>query len=231
MSNALKTAVSWALRSTGLRQYQPYSATQPAQLRDEDLKDARLFAHRASLVRHLARPAVRVAEIGVAFGDFSEVLIETFNRRTFVAFDLFDMHQTEIVWGKPTRDVFADLDHESYYRRRMQRRSVELVTEVGLSWERLARYSDAWFDVIYVDGDHAYSGVRRDAEVCMRKLTRDGLLIFNDYIMYDHLAGVEYGIVPVVNDLVVNKGWRVLGLALNPHLFADIALTRGPLAA
>ena len=31
---------------------------------------------------------------------------------------------------------------------------------------------------------------------------------------------------PVVNDLVVNHGWRVVGFALDQHLYCDIALQR-----
>jgi hypothetical protein len=36
----------------------------------------------------------------------------------------------------------------------------------------------------------------------------------------------DYGIVPVVNKMVVNQGWKVLGFALQKHMFCDIALVR-----
>lgn len=66
----------------------------------------------------------------------------------------------------------------------------------------------------------------RDAEVSTRKLKFDGILIFNDYIMFDHVLGVPYGIVPVVHEFCVNCRWQVLFLALHNNLFCDIALRR-----
>jgi hypothetical protein len=57
-----------------------------------------------------------------------------------------------------------------------------------------------------------------------KKLKRDGTLIFNDYIMMDHWHSTPYGVVPVVNDFCINRGWRIVYLALNPQMFCDIAL-------
>ena len=66
----------------------------------------------------------------------------------------------------------------------------------------------------------------RDTEVSIRKLKENGVLVFNDYIICDHVAGVAYGVVPVVNDLCVNHGWKVLFFALQRQLFCDIGLYR-----
>jgi len=54
----------------------------------------------------------------------------------------------------------------------------------------------------------------------------DGTLIFNDYVMYDHLQRVEYGVVQAVNQLVIDGDWRVVGFALNHNMFCDIAIRR-----
>jgi hypothetical protein len=57
-----------------------------------------------------------------------------------------------------------------------------------------------------------------------------GFLVFNDYMLIDH-NHANYGIVPVVNDMVVNQGWRVAGYALDHGLYCDIALQRVKAAA
>lgn len=82
------------------------------------------------------------------------------------------------------------------------------------------------YDVIYIDGDHSYEGVLRDADVSARKLKSNGILIFNDYIIFDHVLGDPYGVVPVVHEFCVNRGWQVLFFALQNQLFCDIALGR-----
>ena len=85
---------------------------------------------------------------------------------------------------------------------------------------------DDSYSLIYIDGDHAYEGVMRDTQVAIRKLRRDGLLIFNDYIVFDHLSGQRYGVVLVVNDLCVNHGWRITFFSLHHQMFCDVGLCR-----
>ena len=87
---------------------------------------------------------------------------------------------------------------------------------------------DSSYDVIYIDGDHSYEAAKRDAEVSARKLKADGILIFNDYIIFDYLGGVPYGVVPVVHEFCVSRGWRVSFFALANNLYCDIALRRQP---
>jgi len=44
--------------------------------------------------------------------------------------------------------------------------------------------------------------------------------------MTDHILGVAYGVVPVVNKLIVDEGWRIIAFALQKGMFCDIALRR-----
>ena len=83
-----------------------------------------------------------------------------------------------------------------------------------------------YYDIIYLDADHSYSSVLRDATCAIRKLNPDGLLIFNDYVSYDHLAHTPYGIVHVVNDLCVNQGWKITHFAFEQNMFCDVAIRR-----
>ena len=81
--------------------------------------------------------------------------------------------------------------------------------------------------MIYIDRSHHYKDVVRDAEAAVRKVKANGLIIFNDYILWDHVCGIYYGVMPVVNDLVANRGWKVKGLALQRNMFCDIAIVPG----
>ena len=195
-------------------------------LEEHHLVGSRLFPSRNELIASLdtARGG-RIAEIGVALGDFSALLLETLQPTKFVAFDTFEMDNWPDVWGRPKSEVFKGKTHSEFYRDRFRNRP-EVIIEPGDSKSTLQRYRDQSFDLIYIDADHTYEGVKADTEIARKKITADGILMFNDYIMFDHFSHVPYGVVQAVNELIVAEDWRVIGYALNPHLFCDIAIRR-----
>ena len=73
---------------------------------------------------------------------------------------------------------------------------------------------------------HIKSYETKDAFASISKLKKNGILIFNDYIMHDHIANYPYGIVQVVNELCVNHDWKITALALESQMFCDVALER-----
>src|SRR5664279_5101501 len=59
-------------------------------LTQRHLRDAKLYATRHDMVADLKiAPGGVIAEIGVAYGDFSKYLLDTFKPKKFVAFDVF----------------------------------------------------------------------------------------------------------------------------------------------
>lgn len=164
-----------------------------------------------------------LGEVGVAFGDFSEFLISWFAPRQFVAFDTFLLHKLDYLWGRPTYEIFNGRTHRQQYEDRFSGHPEVIIAE-GPSRETLAQYPDQYFDLLYVDADHSYEAVRRDADLAARKIKTTGIVVFNDYIMWDHVTDSAYGVVPVVNALIVNDGWQVIAFALEHQLFCDIAI-------
>ena len=191
--------------------------------------NAALFGDRYDLIKSLA-PLLRggqIAELGVARGDFSAFLLETLEPQLFVGFDIFNMHEYPELWGIPSDVFFEGKTQLDFFRDRFRERGSQVVTEVGLSHNQLLTYPDAYFDMIYIDADHSYEGVKLDAQMAAKKLKRAGVLIFNDYTMFDAVfANVPYGVVRAVNELVVDEGWRVTGFAFDRYMFCDIAVRR-----
>jgi hypothetical protein len=196
-------------------------------LQTKHLHDAALFADRYDLVRSLT--SLRhgtIAEVGVARGDFSEFLIDTLEPRLFVGFDLFQMHEYPEHWGTPSSVLFEGKTQLDFYHDRFRDRGSKIATEVGLGHVQLLKYPDEFFDLIYIDANHFYDAVKQDAQSATQKLKKTGILIFNDYTMFDPLANVAYGVVQAVNEMVVNDGWCVIGFALERLMFCDIAIRR-----
>jgi SAM-dependent methyltransferase len=51
----------------------------------------------------------------------------------------------------------------------------------GYSNLEVPKFEDAYFDIIYIDGNHNPEYVLEDAVLCFRKLKPNGILIFDDY--------------------------------------------------
>lgn len=101
-----------------------------------------------------------------------------------------------------------------------------VVLHEGPSSQQMSLLPDSKFDVIYIDGDHSQRGVAADAEIALRKVKPDGLLIFNDYIRFDYVEMYPFGTVPVVNSLCVDHGFEILGFAFHNKMYCDIMLRR-----
>ena len=204
-----------------------HSQPLPPTLLSGHVAGAVLYADQASALSHLPHHGT-VAEVGVGYGDFSQVLLDTLQPLEFHAIDLFPWQPDYILWGRPAHETLQGKTHHEYYLDRFASSIKHGQTQVhmGDSVDMLAALPDQHFDVIYIDGDHSYEGVRRDADAAMRKLKPDGHLVFNDYVMFDHINDCHYGIVPVVNDLCVRLGWRVEYLALDAGMHCDICIRR-----
>lgn len=201
----------------------------PYTLMQIHVEDARLFADRIEMLKSFSsRQGLTIAEIGVAYGDFSESILDILIPKSFHAYDVFTFHNHPVVWGKKTEDTLKGLSHRSFYEKRFAKGidAGHVLVFEGDSSTEMEKQEDGAYDIIYIDGDHRYDGVYRDALVSMRKLKADGFLIFNDYIYFDHIAGYHYGIIQVVNDLCVNHGWEITHFAFHQQMFCDVAIQR-----
>lgn len=213
----------WLRRVLGITKPKPFVAPRP--LNSECLRDAKVFASRDDLISSLSyRNFNRIAEIGVAWGDFSLVLIDRLKPREFHAFDLFHLHEASSFWGRKPNDTLQGKTHQEYIEEKLRISDVRIFK--GDSSELLKSVCDKHYDLIYIDGAHDYDGVLADTTEAIRTVTDNGILVFNDYTIYDYASKEEYGVVHVVNDLCVNGGWKITGFALNNMMFCDVMLTR-----
>lgn len=171
----------------------------PPKLRQDALAGARVFSTRHMLMRALVRGGTG-GEVGVQAGDFSRFLLDEIGAETLHLFDMSDQ------WLR------ADV-----------RDDPRTVLHLGDSSKRLGQLPDQSFDWLYIDGDHSYAGVRRDAEVALKKIRPGGTLIFNDYTMWSPGEAIPYGVVACVNELV-NDGLDMLAVALTQTGYLDVAL-------
>ena len=167
-----------------------------------------MFASRYDYIASLPKGGTCV-EVGVGRGDFSAYILETV---------------------KPQKLYLIDKNFAKHaIQQRFSGNSIVTCLD-GQSAEMLAKLPDAYFDWIYIDAGHSYKDVRADATVATRKVKPNGLLIFNDFIVWSHNEGIPYGVVHTVNEMCVNEGWGMVALCLHDNMYCDVALKRRSLA-
>ncbi len=168
------------------------------------LDACRLLADREALLDRLPKRAV-CAEIGTHEGTFAEAILRIARPREFhiVDIDLSRLRAAPALAADP-----AVVLHEQD------------------SADCLARFADGYFDWIYIDADHTYPAVRRDADIALRKIKPDGYLVFNDYIFWSHEEMLPYGVVTAVNELCLEHDLVFAYFALHRALYCDVALRR-----
>ena len=166
--------------------------------------DARVFASRLDALDSLPKNGV-VAEVGTQSGFFAEHILSVASP---VSLHLFDLEFDTLRRERPSIAV-----------------DPRVLLHQGDSSIRLAQCQDASFDWIYIDGDHTLDGVRKDTDVAISKLKPDGVLVFNDYTVWSILEMDDYGVVPIVNDLIARRNWNLVYIALHPLMYCDVAVS------
>lgn len=191
------------------------------------MRNSQLLPNRDHILDHLPKHG-KIAEVGVLFGEFTEKIINKLEPRECVAIDLYEMHNASHIWWQSPQKTFGNLTHEEFVADKLNKSISSGITKLvkGFSHEVLASYPDDYFDIIYLDAAHDYDSVKLDVEQCKRKISSNGWLVFNDYIMGDFIEGIPYGVIPVVNDLCINDNWEIRYFALHPTMYCDIALTK-----
>ncbi|MFN3825417.1 MAG: class I SAM-dependent methyltransferase [Pseudorhodobacter sp.] len=174
----------------------------------EKLAGCELLPNRLALIDRVRTGGV-MAEVGVDRGDFS---LEILMRCQPEKLHLFDMDMTRL-----TNPAILDAIAE---------RGGRVKTHAGDSSTNLRKMPDGYFDMIYIDGDHAYEGVKRDIEAAVPKLKAEGVLIFNDYAVWSAATMFHCGVARAVHEFVRDNPWKFRYLALQPMMYNDVMLVR-----
>jgi len=132
--------------------------------------------------------AVRLCEIGVAYGYHAEHLLE---QMPGIHYQGVDPYLANYDPNDPfVRDVAAlyEDDAQRAMDRLFQAVSCTLMRHGGRanllrksSVEGAAMHSDAYFDLIYIDGDHRYDSVKSDLNAWYGKVKKGGILCGDDF--------------------------------------------------
>ena len=173
--------------------------------RPEHLKNCRVLPQREMVIQDIPIGS-RIAEVGTQQGNFAKKIYDNSAPKELHLFDVdFAPFHEAAHFAPLPQNVFL---HE------------------GDSSTSLSAFENEYFDVIYIDGDHSYAGARRDADVAVRKLKRDGMLWFNDFTLWSPAEMQDYGVPYVVSELCHSGEWEMTTLTLHPLFYNDVVLRR-----
>jgi hypothetical protein len=189
------------------------------------LENCRILEGRDALLHFLPKQQT-VVEIGVGLGDFSWKLLEYCKPRRFIAIDHFKLHDLPEFWGKPPSEWFGNKTHLQFFKDKFSSaiETDQLSILEGDSPEQIKTLDDKSVDVFYVDGDHTYAGVCRDLTQIKDKISDNGIIILNDYIMRDDNG--PYGVVQATNEFMISNDWEMIFFCLQTSMYCDVAIRK-----
>lgn len=170
--------------------------------------------NRYDLVHLLPRNG-KVAEIGVAEGEFSRHLLAAGQSELH----LIDPWETqEGDYSEDPNNVDKSTQDTRYenivasFRSEIEKKSV--FVHRMYSSDAVKNFADGELDWVYIDGDHTYDGVYRDLVSYAPKVSDEGFICGHDYTNHAVARSYKFGVVDAVNHFVLEYGYYVLAMTL-----------------
>lgn len=195
-----------------------YSMNFGPAIEQKHLENCKVYANRVMPLELVPKNTI-CAEIGVAYGEYSDEILKIVNPKELHMIDLYSWGD---FWGK---DYFKSSGKNHYEWIKDKYKDDERVKiKKGFSFEILEQYPDEYFDYVYVDGGHDYETVKKDIDVLMRKVKDNGIIAFNDYCYFPLREPMEYDVERAVNELLHDSNHEVIAYAMRPSRMDDMVI-------
>jgi hypothetical protein len=155
----------------------------------------------------------KVAEIGVASGDFSRRIIDITQPTQLHLID---------VWHTSRYHSGLQSVVESKMKSEINRGSVSI--HRGYSTRVLPQFDDNYFDWVYIDTDHTYATTRAELELSAAKVKPGGIIAGHDFVTGDWRKRNRYGVVEAVHEFCVNNDWEMVLMTHETHRHLSFAI-------
>lgn len=168
------------------------------------------FDTRKDMIRSIVKPNGTYAEIGVFKGEFSDFLYKTLTPEKLILIDYFTGTMGS---GDQDGNNFQFVNLDSIYEQLLvtYKDSPNVSLLKGDSVHMLSTLPDNILDMVYLDGDHSYEGVKKDIEIAFRKVKPNGWLMGHDYEMNMVKASRSYqfGVKQAIDEFCSQHGYTV----------------------
>ena len=148
------------------------------------MSDIKIFETRDEMITIVPKNGV-IAELGVFKGEFSKKIDEICQPKELV---LIDIWEGDSVYSGDVDGNHKDGKKEYYTANQVYNITVEntkdcksKISIIKNKTDILRSYDGNTFDMIYIDADHSYEGVKRDLEISYKKVKNGGYIMGHDY--------------------------------------------------
>ncbi len=212
-ANVLKRVYHYLNGPVVSKRMQQLADMPKANLAAKHTSQGRLLPNRISMLDLLPKSA-RVAEIGVADGDFSAEILKRCGPEKLFLVDLWDSERYRRGRAK-VENRFAE-----------QVNSGQVVLCQGYSTTIMKEFPTGSLDWVYIDSDHTYSTTAEELSLAEQVVKRDGKILGHDFCTASAGMGVVYGVVQAVNEFCVSRNWQFDYVALDPEGHFTFCLSR-----
>ena len=143
------------------------------------------------------------AELGVAYGEFSDQVLETVKPKLLVLVDSY-----------PNKGNFVDEGNLKYIEKKYQKlvneKKIQIINKDSI--EAASMFKENFFDWIYIDTTHSYHQTLGELRAWKNKIKSDGYILGHDYIMGNWIDNIKYGVQEAVHQFCVEENWEIVYL-------------------
>jgi hypothetical protein len=168
------------------------------------------FDTRETMVNDLIPKNGIYCEIGIFKGEFADQLTKILNPTELHMLDLFD--GITCSGNVDGNNVVHTNMKDEYTRLLTLSHTIPCIKiHAGDSSIVLKTFPDNYFDMIYIDGDHSYNGVKKDITVAFNKIKNGGYIMGHDYEMNMAKARnvYDFGVKRAVDEFCATNGQTV----------------------
>lgn len=180
----------------------------------EHMQNCELLLNRSEMLSKLKKRG-KVAEIGVARGDFSELILKITEPDSLHLID---------VWNSRRYDTSLFKEVTAKFKGEIGKGHIQIHKK--LSTDAAEDFEDNYFDWIYIDTTHSYDTTREELVRYASKVKRDGIIAGHDYTMGIWNSLNRYGVVEAVHEFCVKYGWELAYLTVEPAENQSFAIKR-----
>jgi len=180
----------------------------PDKLLSKHIKNAKLVTDRDEQLNLLPKNGI-VVEIGVQYGIYSEKILKINNPKKLYLIELNKKHANDL---------------KKKFHKEINEGRVIVINESSFTAHK--HFKDNYFDWIYIDARHDYNSVSQDINNFVSKIKQNGLMVHNDYILYDWISKKLYGTMHAINEFCIEKDWEIIYYTLNTKDFKDVVLRK-----
>ncbi|MGR3344943.1 MAG: class I SAM-dependent methyltransferase [Paracoccaceae bacterium] len=138
----------------------------------------------------------KVAEIGVAFGDFSKEILQRCAPNVLYLIDAWSTKRYREGLKKIQED-YADLIADN-----------KVIVRQGLSTEVLKDFEPDTLDWVYIDTNHSYATTLSELELCQKIIAPGGRIAGHDFCTGNVVDAIPYGVVEAVTKFCKDHKWQ-----------------------